>query len=83
MRNSERLKALLASIDAEFSRDTSQYFLGKVYGRLSEIIKDVEKEEQAFSNLSALFLKHKPEVLTAVSETISDVMSGKNLKEES
>jgi hypothetical protein len=77
---SERLAAVQALIENEV--DSHNFLFGKVYGQLTEIIKEAKQQEEAFANLSALYLTHKPEVLKQTVESISDVVTGKNVKGE-
>lgn len=75
---SQRLKAMQADI----ARQQGQFYLGKLYGQLGEIIKDAEEQEKAYSALCQVYLVHKPDVLDKAIETVSDILTGKNLKED-
>ena len=79
---SQRLKAMQADIEEHFTRQPGQFYLGKLYGQLGEIIKDAEEQEKAYSAICQLYLVHKPDVLDKAIETMSDILSGKNLKED-
>ena len=79
---SQRLKAMQADIEEHFARQQGQFHLGKLYGQLDEIIKDAEEQEKAYSVMCQLYLVHKPKVLDKAIETMSDILSGKNLKED-
>lgn len=79
---SQRLKAMQADIEEHFTRQQGQFYLGKLYGQLDEIIKDAEEQEKAYSAMCQLYLVHKPKVLDKAIETMSDILSGKNLKED-
>ena len=80
---SKRLKEMQADIEEHFNRQQGQFYLGKLYGQLGEIIKDAEEQEQAYTGMCQLYLVHKPEVLDKAIETMSDILTGKNLKEDS
>ena len=80
---SKRLKEMQADIEEHFNRQQGQFYLGKLYGQLGEIIKDAEEQEQAYARMCQLYLVHKPEVLDKAIETMSDILTGKNLKEGS
>ena len=80
---SKQLKEMQADIEEHFSRQQGQFYLGKLYGQLGEIIKDAEEQEQAYAGMCQLYLVHKPEVLDKAIETMSDILTGKNLKEGS
>ena len=80
---SQRLKTMQADIEEHFTRQQGQFYLGKLYGQLGEIIKDAEEQEQAYAGMCQLYLVHKPEVLDKAIETMSDILTGKNLKEGS
>ena len=79
---SQRLKAMQADIEEHFTRQQGQFYLGKLYGQLGEIIKDAEEQEKAYSAMCQLYLKHKPKILDKAIETMSDIVTGKNLKED-
>lgn len=46
---SQRLKDMQADIEEHFTRQQGQFYLGKLYGQLDEIIKDAEEQEKAYS----------------------------------
>lgn len=79
---SKRLKEMQADIEEHFNKQQGQFYLGKLYGQLGEIIKDAEEQEKAYSAMCQLYLVHKPEILDKAIETMSDILSGKNLKED-
>ena len=80
---SKRLKEMQADIEEHFTRQQGQFYLGKLYGQLDEIIKDAEEQEKAYAGMCSLYLVHKSEVLDKALETMSDILTGKNLKEDS
>ena len=80
---SKRLKEMQDDIEEYFTRQQGQFYLGKLYGQLDEIIKDAEEQERAYAGMCSLYLVHKPEVLDKALETMSDILTGKNLKEGS
>ena len=77
---SKRLKEMQDDIEEHFTRQQGQFYLGKLYGQLDEIINDAEEQERAYAGMCSL---HKPEVLDKALETMSDILTGKNLKEGS
>lgn len=58
---SKRLKDMQANIEEHFNRQQGQFYLGKLYGQLDEIIKDAEEQEKAYSAMCQLYLVHTPE----------------------
>ena len=76
---SKRLKEMQVDIEKHFTMQQGQFYLGKLYGQLSEIIKDAEEQEKAYTAICQLYLVHKPDVLDNMLETMSDILSGKNL----
>ena len=79
---SQRLKAMQADIEEHFTRQQGQFYLGKLYGQLGEIIKDAEEQEKAYSALCQVYFVHKPKAIEDVLDTVSDILTGKNLKED-
>lgn len=80
---SKRLKEMQVDIREQYNKQPYQFYLGQLYGQLGEIIKDAEEQEQAYAGMCSLYLVHKPEVLDKALETMSDILTGKNLKEDS
>lgn len=80
---SKRLKDMQADIEEHFNRQQGQFYLGKLYGQLDEIIKGAEEQERAYAGMCQLCLAHNPEVLDKALETMPDILTGKNLKEGS
>ena len=80
---SQSISSRIAQVQRYINEHPADAFrLGIIYGMLNEIRKDAEEQEKAYSAMCQLYLVYKPEVLDKAIETMSDILSGKNLKED-